>query len=190
MRLSGFSSAVFTAFWLQGLILSATPGPTSTNEGFSIRVGAQADSFILEWYGRDSYVYFVEHSDDLMQWTYFPVYELGSNAPLSWGLSTAEERIFFRLRSSNDPDSTLLATDYNGAQLGAWDQIQLGYNPFDWVDTNLNSVHDAWEQYHFADLMTAMAADLEPDGLSNASEFAAGTDPNQPDHPDLGLLLF
>lgn len=170
--------------------LAATPTADSPNHGFTIEPGTTAGTFVLEWWGIDEHIYFIEHSDDLMTWSFFPIYELGLDGPLSWGVSMTDDRHFYRAKFSDDPESTLLSTDYNGAMLSAWEQIQLGYNPFDWVDTNTNGIHDAWEEYHFGNLTTSMTMDLEPDGLLNENEFAEGTDPNHPDHPLVSLNLF
>jgi hypothetical protein len=55
------------------------------------------------------------------------------------------------------------------------------------VDTDDDGLADDWEMDHFGDLSHDGGQDEEPDGLTNAEEFAHGTDPLDPDSDDDGL---
>lgn len=170
---------------LTTLILSASgqlfanpPGPDSINSGLSIAPGPGADTFLISWWGLDDYYYFVEFSEDLRSWNFVPEVWTGLDAVLSLGYSSTADRLFFRTLASNDPESSLLANDYNNIGLSAWEQIQFGYNPFEWVDVDENGLHDAWEMHHFGATGVDPQADPDGDGLTNLEEFSIGGDPN------------
>ncbi len=49
------------------------------------------------------------------------------------------------------------------------------------VDTNSNGIPDLWETQMFGNLNQSLTDDPDGDGLTNAQEYQAGTDPNNPD---------
>lgn len=177
-----------------GLLVASPPteAPNETlsrNSGSIVYRGSNPGEIMLSWWGYEAHFYFVEHSVDLVSWSYFPLYEEGVGAALTLGFEEETDRRFWRLSYSDDPESALLSTDYNGIGLSAWDQIQLGYNPFDWVDTDANALHDAWELHYFALIGVDLEADPEGDGQTNLQEFQSGTNPAHPDHPAVSLSL-
>lgn len=109
--------------------------------------------YVIAWPNTSGFAYFVETSLDLVNWSFAPVsyWELDAlGTPEHYfGFTREGPKRFFRVLYSDDPSSDLLATDYNASGLSAWEQIQLGYNPFDWVDTVGNGMHDAWEEFYF-----------------------------------------
>ena len=118
-----------------------------------------------------------------------PTVEEGADDPLAMAFQLSADRWFWRVRYSNDPESNLLSADYNEIGISAWDQLQLGYNPFDWVDTDENDLHDAWELYHFGLIGVDPDADSDGDGQTNLQEFNSGSNPQHPDHPAVSLTL-
>lgn len=134
----------------------------------------------LEWEGREGNVYFIERSRDLIKWELIPVFELGDGRPIrrTFHNEEGEATAFYRLVYSDDPNSELLSADYSGAGITSWDQIQLGYHPFKWVDTVGNRIHDAWEMHHFGMVGIDPNGDADGDGMANLLEFLLATDPN------------
>lgn len=180
------------AFLAGSTTLLATPPPPtagSVNSGLSVHFDDATEAFLLSWWGIDTHYYFIEQTEDLKNWSFVPTVEEGADYPLAMAFQLSADRWFWRVRYSNDPESNLLSADYNEIGLSAWDQLQLGYNPFDWVDTSENGIHDAWEQYHFGLIGIDPDADSDGDGQTNLQEFNSGTNPQHPDHPSVSLSL-
>ncbi|HEY6225644.1 MAG TPA: thrombospondin type 3 repeat-containing protein, partial [Verrucomicrobiae bacterium] len=68
--------------------------------------------------------------------------------------------------------SDLASHDYNEGS-----DIFAAYLPF--PDTDTDGIDDRWELAHFGTLDHDMAGDADNDGMSDAAEFQAQTDPNQ-----------
>ena len=179
-----------------GIVMASPPtqAPSENSglvrsSGLKVHSGTQPGEIIVSWWGYADHVYFIEHSGDLKTWTYVPTYEMGADAAVTMGFSLAPARWFWRLQYSDDPESDLLSTDYNGIGLSAWDQIQLGYNPFDWVDVDENGIHDAWELYHFGTISLDPNADTSGDGQTNETAFLSGSDPLAQSNPLVQLRI-
>lgn len=151
------------------------------NSGLTISHDSSLDEFSLSWWGIEDFYYFVLGTEDLVDepWIYFPYAGKGDDAVLGPPpFATNASKMFFRLEYSDDTNSELLTTDYNGAGISAWRQLDLGFNPFDWVDSSQNQIHDAWELYHFGIVGVDPAGDDDNDGLTNLEESRTGGDPN------------
>lgn len=158
--------------------LEADPTANSLNSGLRIIPdGSNPNHFTANWFGIDENVYFLEQSSDLVNWSWIPVYGLGEDDTLALDVATNADRFFLRVRYSNDPNSDLLSSIYNQGGISAWNQVQLGYNPFEWVDTVSNGIHDAWEMFYFQTTGIDPLGDPNEDGLLNIDEFRYGLDP-------------
>ena len=147
------------------------------NSGLVVYLDGSPVQIMVSWWGYDDKFYFIETSDDLQEWTMLPTVELGEEEAITLGFDLTEAHFFWKLQYSNDPESELLSTDYNGIGLSAWDQLQLGYNPFDWVDTDENDLHDAWEMHYF-DLIGVDPSAVNPlTGLTHLTSFFQGRNP-------------
>lgn len=91
----------------------------------------------------------------------------------------------------SDPSDALL--DGDGDRINNLQEFVLGTNPASNVSNDLDSIPDDWEIFNGLDTTPGQddsQVDLEPDGLTNASEFALASDPNLRDHPEVELTLF
>lgn len=165
----------------------APQGDLERNSGLIVYPGSNPGDIMLSWWGYDEHFYFIETSEDLQEWTLMPTVELGEDQAITLGFNFTADKLFWRLRYSDDPESELLSADLNGIGVSAWDQLQLGYNPFDWVDTDENDLHDAWEMHFFGNLGVDPGADPNDSGLSNADAFALGADPTVDESADPAL---
>lgn len=159
----------------------------SPKVAISYETVAGVKTYHLDWFGTDERIYFVKQSENLMEWTFAPIYGVGEDAALTTTVTSNADRIFFRLAHENDPESELLSTDYNGARLSAWEQIQLGYNPFLWTDPGDNDLHDAWEEHYFGSIGVDPLSAAPGEGLSMADVFALGGDPTVDEAADASL---
>lgn len=92
------------------------------NSGLRITHDSSLDEFSLSWWGIDDFYYFVLGTEDLVDepWIYFPYAGKGAAAVLGPPpFATNASKMFFRLKYSDDTNSELLTTDYNGAGISA-----------------------------------------------------------------------
>lgn len=150
------------------------------NSGLTISHDSSLGEFSLSWWGIADFYYFVLGTEDLVDepWVYFPYAGKGADAVLGPPpFATNASKMFFRLEYSDDTNSELLTTDYNGAGISAWQQLDLGFNPFEWVDSSQNQIHDAWELHFFGMIGIDPAGNDDGDYTNNLEEFELGLDP-------------
>lgn len=177
MRNHLLSLALFSA-----LSVSALCGQSSSdlNSGLAISHDSSLDEFSLSWWGIEGFYYFVLGTEDLVNepWVYFPYAGKGADAVLGPPpFATNASKMFFRLEYSDDTNSELLTTDYNGAGISAWRQLDLGFNPFEWVDSSQNQIHDAWELHFFGIVGIDPSGNDDADYTNNLEEFELDLDP-------------
>ncbi len=128
---------------------------TDDNEGTRVTVLGPAGAFKLSWWGRAGRTYLIQQSDDLDQWNYVPIIEVGQDQVIEWGFTSTAEKMFFRLTYADEDDPN--SGDING-----------------------NDLPDIWELEQFGAFEQSPSADPDHDGRSNLTEFLIGTDPNTP----------
>jgi YD repeat-containing protein len=155
------------------------------NEGLGISGGGAGLPGTLTWNGLENRIYFIQTSENLIDWTYAPLIEPGQGLPKSWFFHHSEEKFFLRLihtdRLTVDPESE----DFDQDKVKNIDELfstATGFNstnPFSAADTNANGVPDDWEAYWFKSLSTVTETSSFADGdaFTDAQEFAMGTDP-------------
>ncbi len=84
----------------------------------------------LSWDGSDGHTYFLQFSDDLKEWQYFPRIETGHDEGLGWGLFADGALFFVRIQCTNasyvDPEFD----DYDGDDIRNWIEVKhLNTNP-------------------------------------------------------------
>jgi len=82
--------------------------------------GSSQGDILLSWWAYDGHYYFIQHSEDLVNWTYLPMYDEGFESALTWGFQVTADRQFWRLHYSDDPSSDLLSADFSGTGVSNW----------------------------------------------------------------------
>lgn len=163
---------------------------------------------ILSWNGQANHTYFLQVSHDLSEWTWAPNIELGIAGPMSYEVDGPTDRGFYRLIRSSHTAADLDHADFDGDQLTNLEEItprprpggtngittlqsDIQTSPLD-SDTDHDGLNDKWEQDHGLDptdngirnIDNGLNGDPDGDGLTNAEELTASTDPFDPDTDD------
>jgi hypothetical protein len=107
LALAGMASAIFAQAQQPQAVL--TPGIDNT--------------WNLDWEGISGRTYFLQHSEDLVSWQYFPLIESGNNATLGWGFASSADKFFVRLRYTDQPTSNPDFADFDADDLTNWNEI-------------------------------------------------------------------
>jgi N-acetylmuramoyl-L-alanine amidase len=173
LALTGMASATF----------AQTPQPQA------VLTQGTNNTWNLDWEGIAGRTYFLQHSEDLVSWQYFPLIESGNDETLGWGFASSADKFFVRLRYTdivtNDPDNA----DFDGDGLTNWEEIFIyGTDPFN-SDSDGDGMPDGWEVMNgFNPTHPADAdEDADGDGLTNLQEYELGTEPNNPDSDGDGV---
>lgn len=141
----------------------ATPDPKPT------LISLGTSSWRFDWTGAAGYTWFIQWSEDLETWHYFPVIESGTDFDY-FEFSTSAERFFIRLKYTN-----VVSSDYDGDGLSNLFEVMNGLDPFS-DDSD-------------GDLTLDGAEDEDLDGAVNTTEALSGTDPGKKDHPAVKLSV-
>jgi N-acetylmuramoyl-L-alanine amidase len=173
LALAGMASAIFAQAQQPQAVL--TPGTTKT--------------WNLDWEGISGRTYFLQHSEDLVSWQYFPLIESGNNATLGWGFASSADKFFVRLRYTDQPTSNPDFADFDADDLTNWNEIFIySTDPFN-ADSDGDGMPDGFEaQYNLNPSDASDASqDADEDGLTNLQEYELGTDPNNSDSDGDGV---
>lgn len=136
----------------------------------------------LKWWGRSGRTYFIQHSDDLMNWNSFPMLEAGADAVMEYGLTyTPTPKLFLRVKSTDISTTDPNGDDFDGDGVSNLAEIQMELDPLS-TDSDNDGMPDGWEITHGLDpLVNDANLDPDGDGYANITEYLAGTDPQVAD---------
>ncbi len=77
-------------------------GSNDPNEGSQLSYDNGTASYTFSWWGHSGKTYFIQHSDDLMTWSYVPMYEIGADQVIQWGFTSTASKFFLRLEMNTD----------------------------------------------------------------------------------------
>lgn len=159
------------------------------NEGVRFtRTGV--DSYTFSHLSKAGRYYFLQHSEDLVHWSYFPfAHDRGLGVPARniYYFSVSEaDRFFVRLKYLEpytfDPNDEHypLRVDYDGDKVSTVDELDSGTDPFHSPDLDGDLMPDDWEIHFFPNDHiddTLPSADSDGDGKDNITEYGEGNDP-------------
>ncbi|MEY4484142.1 MAG: hypothetical protein RL693_1594 [Verrucomicrobiota bacterium] len=135
-------------------LVSLAPAQTANdlNEGVTIASNGTPDAFTFSWWGRYGRTYFIQQSDDLINWNQVPVIESGWDDVIQWGFSSTAPRSFFRLSYSDASVVDPLVADFDNDGISNQDEVFIHHtNP--------------------------LLGDTDGDGIGDGSEVQQGTNP-------------
>ncbi len=153
------------------------PKPTFERYGTDSETGLPVWRF--DWSGTDGWTYFIQWSDDLVYWQYFPVIDFGATHD-PFDCETDASKHFLRLRLTNIPTVDPELADFDGDGISNIDEVQTYHtDPFD-SDTDHDGTSDGMDTAPL-DPETGgnslFATDSDGDGIIDAAEALRGTSP-------------
>jgi hypothetical protein len=101
------------------------------NAGSRVLYSGTAGIYSLAWWGVSGYTYLIQESDDLVNWTYVPIVESGSNTDIRWGFTTTASNTFFKVEYITQPIAQVPGSSFNGP------------------DNNGDGIPDDWELFYY-----------------------------------------
>lgn len=146
----------------------ATPDPKPT------LVSLGTSSWRYDWTGAVGWTWFIQWSEDLETWHYFPIIEHGAEFDY-FEFSTTADNFYLRLKYSDIATSDPESADFDGDGLSNLFEVMNGLDPFA-SDSDGDLTSDGSEDDDF-------------DGSVNTSEALHGRDPTVKDHPAVKLSV-
>jgi len=177
--------------------------PSGVNEGCRFEKDSSTGNYVFSWWGDSERTYFIQHSEDLVNWTYVPIIEWKTTPGVTaWSFANPSASLtgFFRLRftdapANGNPDSA----DFDGDGIANAAEIaETGphTDPLE-ADSDNDGMPDGWEVSHGLAPLNGDDASDDPDGDGTQSlwEYLLRTNPmvadsNSGDPSLSGGLLF
>ena len=171
---------------LLSLCVGTVSSAQSLNSGAQLSQGANPGEWNLTWDREAPRTYFIQWSDDLIHWHYFPDLDFGPAGFAGFGFTSSDSRFFVRLKHTDAPHGgDAYAADFDGDRVSNFDELNNQTDPFTWIDADSDSIPDDWE-FHFGIAANA-STDSDGDSLLDVDEFARGTDPTEDDSDGDGM---
>lgn len=155
----------FLIVWLAALALSSwvnAQSATDPNEGTRLTQNSSSGTWIFSWYGHSGQTYFIQQSDDLIHWIYFPEIKSGTGALIQYGATSSADRFFLRLRYTDIATSDPANADFDQDGISNLMELQHGTDPLS-ASSNGSAVPDGWA----ASYGLEPTADATLDGSNN-----------------------
>lgn len=141
----------------------------------------------VEWWGIEGRSYFLQASDDLVNWRYAPVIEAGNDEIIGYETGSLGSRHFLRLAYTDQTASDLDTADFDDDGLGNLAEISAYHTDPLRSDSDNDGLPDDWEIRYGIDPnddgsvnpVNGGNGDLDGDGFTNLSEYTGGTDPKE-----------
>ncbi len=116
------------------------PQAGDLNSGLRLEWDEATSNHKLAWWGDENQTYFLMVSDDFIHWRYAPLIQSGFNSVSEHRFAPNGERLFFRLKYTDDLPGDPFDGDIDGDGLSNWNELLLGTDPF--VADAMSSVDD------------------------------------------------
>lgn len=122
------------------LLLLAGPGfvraqtAQEANSGSRLEWDAANSIWRFKWWAKAGNAYFIQHSEDLQQWSWAPVVQAGDDSIKEWDFTSAAGKFFVRLRYTDVLTGDPEGGDFDGDGISNLAEVQGGGNPFDYYD--------------------------------------------------------
>lgn len=177
------------ALFVVALFASATAqGQTATdpNEGSKLALNHTTGLYSFSWWGKAGRTYFLQQSEDLLNWTYLPILESGTGQAINWDFTSNGSRFFVRLKYTDASTDNPFTADFDGDGVSNYDELQQRTDPFS-ATLDTNGLPLDWEIHYFGHTGVPANGDDDQDGVTNIQEFANRTDPTKSDTDGDGM---
>ncbi len=177
LRLALFAAAC-------GAMKLAAQAQADFSELPSLVPDSEPGAFLLSWHGQLGRTYFLQFSQDLVNWQYLPSIEVGVSELGVYRFRSASPACFARLQYVDRTAADYYGADFDGDGVGNWVEVQRGLNPLvaD-LDSDRDGMPDAWEFAHGLDPNNPADStdDSDGDGVRAKDELTFGLDPRSAD---------
>ncbi len=110
------------------------------NEGLRL-TQSSSGNFSVSWWGKSQRKYYLQTSENLIDWTYVPLTSWGNDSVVGWGLATEEPRMFVKLEYEDPPSFLPPGTTWGsgGAQFDQSATSTTGYQAASWPLSGINA---------------------------------------------------
>lgn len=119
----------------------------ATEDDYELSFDQTTQTFQYKWLTQSGRSYFIQTSENLVDWTYLPEIVAGDDDWSEWGFSVNSKTFFVRLRYSDIAAPDVHVADFDGDDIGNMDELLQESDPLSVLDLNGNGVPDDWELF-------------------------------------------
>ncbi|WP_309386266.1 LamG-like jellyroll fold domain-containing protein [Cerasicoccus frondis] len=187
-----FCCTLFCALGLLGSAYAQTA--KDLDAGLRVVEGTAADTYNAQWWGIGSHAYVLEYSDDLSTWLFDDQVYVGQDAILTSAdsvlIQNDDDKLFWKIRRSPTALTEPLFWDPDQDGVGAQEELDHGYSPVSFVNTDSDVFPDDWEMIRYGNLNDTGSGDYDGDHVSDFDEFSQGSNPGDFDQDTDGNIDF